>query len=497
MAWREYHELTKHSAASLRRNQRALDWANMPDPFRHYQGAPVLDLPADPPPPRTPALEILAGKLGSTQTADGAAFLSQLMFYSASISAIKKVLSTGYTYALRVNPSSGNLHPTEFHFCTRGLSHWPGGIYHYLPSSHMAEQRAIGDFSAQLPDANAPLTFLLTSIVWREAWKYGDRAYRYCMHDIGHAWQALTLAARAMGCESCATGRFPDDSISKSFLLAEDEWPMLLVTLTGPSIPVHTSIPAAPVLYGGQPNLLSAEQISYPSIENIHAASKLFPPPTQSAPEIPSAHRPGEPGRGEIKLPSSISTESTFADVVRTRRSALDFRGGAETISLPQLATILAAAAHPFFADFSTRRFVQLYLYVHRVTDLPPGVYRYWPAQHELEMIRQGDQRLVAAALSLGQNLAGNACVAFSMIGDFESAANIHGDRGVRYVHFEAGAIGQRMYLAAEALGLRATGIGAFFDNEVHRYLNLAPEQGQVVYHFAIGYPVTDPRLEP
>ena len=79
------------------------------------------------------------------------------------------------------------------------------------------------------------------------------------------------------------------------------------------------------------------------------------------------------------------------------------------------------------------------------------------------------------------------------MIGDFESATRSYGDRG--YVHFEAGAIGQRMYLASEALGLRATGIGAFLDERVNRYLNLSPELGQVVYHFAIGHSVPDPRL--
>jgi SagB-type dehydrogenase family enzyme len=139
---------------------------------------------------------------------------------------------------------------------------------------------------------------------------------------------------------------------------------------------------------------------------------------------------------------------------------------------------------------------VQLYLYVHRVDGLTPGVYRYWPEHAELERIKGGDQRVAAAALSLGQELAGNACVAVSMIGDFENASRSYGNRGYRYVHFEAGAIGQRMYLAAEALGLRATGIGAFFDERVNRYLNLSPEQGQVVYHFAIGYPVSDPRLE-
>jgi nitroreductase len=54
---------------------------------------------------------------------------------------------------------------------------------------------------------------------------------------------------------------------------------------------------------------------------------------------------------------------------------------------------------------------------------------------------------------------------------------------------------GQRLYLAAEALGLGATGIGAFYDDEVHRHLNLMPKQGQVVYHFAIGFPIPDPRI--
>jgi nitroreductase len=94
-----------------------------------------------------------------------------------------------------------------------------------------------------------------------------------------------------------------------------------------------------------------------------------------------------------------------------------------------------------------------------------------------LERIKSGDQRVAAAGLSLGQDLAGNACVAFSMIGDLYRAARAHGDRGYRYLHFEAGAIGHRLYLAAEALGLGATGNGAFYDEEVHRYLNLTPSR--------------------
>src|SRR5688572_5745301 len=119
MTWLEYHEATKHSVESLRRAPHSLDWVNMPDPFRHYEGVPVLDLPADPPAPDLPALDVLRGASGKHGAGDGATFLSQLLFYSAAISAAKRVPSTGYKYALRVNPSSGNLHPTEFHFITR------------------------------------------------------------------------------------------------------------------------------------------------------------------------------------------------------------------------------------------------------------------------------------------------------------------------------------------------------------------------------------------
>ena len=142
----EYHEATKHTPERLRASRHFLDWANMPDPFRHYEGAPLVDLPAGP--RLAPGLE-------------GAEAVSALFYYSASISASKRAPS-GYRYALRVNPSSGNLHPTEFHFAARGLRGWEDGLYHYRPSSHMAEQRARGAPPADC--FRAPLTVALTSI---------------------------------------------------------------------------------------------------------------------------------------------------------------------------------------------------------------------------------------------------------------------------------------------------------------------------------------------
>ncbi len=273
--WREYHERTKHSLESLRRSRHVLDWANMPDPFRHYEGVPLLDLPADPPVPDTPVLDVLNGDSGCTSATDGPTFLSQLLFYSAAISASKRVPSTGDRYALRVNPSSGNLHPTEFHFLTRGLKDWPDGLYHYMPSAHMAEQRALGDLEIKLVASPAPIVFVLTSIAWREAWKYRDRAYRYCLHDIGHAWQALALAARAMGCDTFATGHFPDDEVARFCRLHDDEWPMLIVEVRGASIPVREPESAETVWFGGHANQLSRETIEYPLIDAMHNATKL------------------------------------------------------------------------------------------------------------------------------------------------------------------------------------------------------------------------------
>jgi SagB-type dehydrogenase family enzyme len=266
---------------------------------------------------------------------------------------------------------------------------------------------------------------------------------------------------------------------------------MLIVGLRGPSIPVRELIQRETIFLGGQPNQLSEKQTPYPLIEKIHEATKLA-----ATTAIADIGQPTRMGRGEIFLPPPTQTSRPVGNVVRARRSALDFRGGSESISLSQLSALLSGTRQPLFADFAQTPFVQLFLYIHRVEGLEPGVYRYLPEYAELQKIRVGDQRLVAAGLSLGQILAGNACVALSMVGDFENATRLYGDRGYRYVHFEAGAIGQRMYIAAEALGLRATGIGAFFDDQVNQYLGLSPELGQVVYHFAVGYPVPDPRLE-
>lgn len=453
----EYHEATKHTPERLRASRHFLDWANMPAPFRHYEGAPVADLPADP--------RLAPG-------AAGAEAISALFYYSCAISATKQAPG-GYRYALRVNPSSGNLHPTEFHFVTRGLAGWEDGLYHYSPARHAAERRARG----AIPEtgADSPLTVILTSIFWREAWKYRERAYRYVNLDLGHAMLAVQYAAGALGWPSRARGLFDDRRLAEALRLAPDEAPMLLVDV-GPE--AGTRMEENVSWTPGEPNRLSEETVDYPLIRRMHAATLGGAP---SAP--PPAPRLAQWRHGD------------YGALSRRRRSALDFLPGGRKLPREAFDAMRALLEEPLTADWGAP-WVSAYLFVHRVEGAAPGLYRL--REGKLELVGEGDQRVVAAALSLGQDLAGNACFTASFVGDLGRAAERYGERAYRFVHHEAGALGQRLYLAAEAFGFRGTGIGAFYDDHVHAWLGLDPRGSeQVVYHFAAGDPAPDPRLSP
>ena len=173
---------------------------------------------------------------------------------------------------------------------------------------------------------------------------------------------------------------------------------------------------------------------------------------------------------------------------VRKRRSALDFDPGTTPMRRDELEQLLDFATRDWRADWRGNfngearigrgaDFIELYVYIHRVRDCDPGVYRWHTSSRKLQQLHRGDVEGIAAYLSLEQSLAGNACFAISMIADLARAAQVFGNRGYRYVHFEAGAIGQRLYAGAETLGWGATGIGAFYDDDVHRFLGFLEEE--------------------
>ena len=201
-----YHQATKHTYQSVRVNAHYLDWSNQPDAFRAYEGSPIVELPPEPGFPNIGTFSAMGALAGRTPIANendsedrnscplDAIWLSRLLWHSMAISAWKKVPRTSNRYSLRVNPSSGNLHPTETYLALAGFTGVGDGLYHYRADRHALELRSPGAWTEYLAQAleissvaEPSLIVGLTSIFWREAWKYRDRAYRYCCHDLGHA----------------------------------------------------------------------------------------------------------------------------------------------------------------------------------------------------------------------------------------------------------------------------------------------------------------------
>src|SRR5271169_2039046 len=258
-----YHQATKHTYHSVRANARYLDWHNQPDPFRTYEGVPTILLPPEPGFTNTGTFAAMAALAEKANSAAGNLserreaiqldlnWLSRFLWHSMAVSAWKKVPGSGARYSLRVNPSSGNLHPTETYIAVRAFAGMEDGLYHYRADQHALELRSRGAWTQQLARAleipwaaESPLIVGLTSIFWRESWKYGERAYRYCCHDLGHAMMSVLLAARALGLHGGAVAHFSDLRLARALGLAEsDEAPMAFLVFPAQNTSIGLPVP--------------------------------------------------------------------------------------------------------------------------------------------------------------------------------------------------------------------------------------------------------------
>jgi SagB-type dehydrogenase family enzyme len=295
---------------------------------------------------------------------------------------------------------------------------------------------------------------------------------------------SLLLAARALGLPGGVVAHFSDFRLTHELGLADsDEAPMAFLVFRpqSPSGRLPDSLQQEPV---GIPNQLSAEEVPYDLLLGMHR-STILPDPLGPLPRISPAKVGSADDQPSLADPAR---DTPLGPTVRRRRSALDFDARTLPMERNEVEQLLDFATRDWPADWRGNfgdemtpvargaDFVTLYLYFHRVRDCEPGVYRWAKSRRRLEQLHRGNVERVAAYLSLEQALAGNACFAVSMITDLADAARVFGNRGYRYVHFEAGAIGQRLYVGAEALGWNATGIGAFYDDDVHRYLGFLEE---------------------
>ncbi len=521
-----YHERTKHHPHRYARSPGYLDWTNEPDPFRRYEGAPLLELPFLERDPDTGYSGLYERGMNTFHTftlRNIAAFLE----LSLGLSAWKSY--GGTSWALRMNPSSGNLHPTEAHLILPPLTgdRDRGGIYHYNPFYHALEQRSTFDeeFWRVIKGHFGSDGFFvgLSSIYWREAWKYGERAFRYCNHDVGHAVACLGFSGNLLGWKSNYLNALSDEDLEimlgfkgtkwKKFERENPELLMFLCKNSGQDVP--RNIPDRIIRsfeslsFFGEPNLLSRNHVDWSVIDEVSAVT--VKPKT---PEKRYHYTDREYFEKEIRIKA--------ADVIRRRRSALAYDGASSVPKEYFLGmldrTIPRNKRAPF--DLGAGEIsVHLLIFVHRVSGLNPGLYFLirnekdfleirekcrshflWervedgPENLPLYLLEKGDYCSEAAAVSCGQDIAGDGVFSLAMIAKFSE--NVGRERFLyRYLHWETGMIGQVLYLEAEAYEMSGTGMGCFFDDPVHNILGFSDNSFQDLYHFAVGRAVEDKKL--
>jgi SagB-type dehydrogenase family enzyme len=538
-----YHRRTKHHLHHYAASLGYLDWATQPDPFRTYVGAERVELP------------LLADRLDAAYAEvylpgvvpamplerKSVAMLFEL---ALGLSAWKQY--QGSRWALRCNPSSGNLHPTEGYAILPDMRGLNAGVYHYVSRDHCLERRYVleGRTAQQLAGSFPPDSFLvgLSSIHWREAWKYGERAFRYCQHDVGHAIATVRYAAATLGWSARLIAEVSDTDIaamlglsqpeSFSAISEEDREHPDALLLVGPFHPpgkgeeserIHVAKLWDVLQTGawvGRANSLSPAHVHWSAIDAVAEATWR-------------ADRATETGKhnGTVIVDKLavwpvgpvVCSQINAVRLVKQRRSCLSLDGttsiSAETF-YGVLDRLLPRPAVPPWDVWPWPPHVHCGIFVHRVRGLPSGLYllERSPTVHEplrsalpgdflwkrpegcpeylpLFELVEGDFREQAEEVSCYQEIAGDGAFSLGMIGEFSESIRAAGAWWYRKLFWESGLLGQVLYLEAEAAGVRGTGIGCYFDDAFHNLLGLGGDDFQSLYHFTVGGPVDDSRL--
>ncbi len=521
-----YHEQTKHQPNRYAKGPGQLDWANEPNPFRFYEGSEIIKLPFLDKDPDAP-LHALYDRSQNRPLPFLIEHVASMLELSMGLSAWKSF--QGSRWALRMNPSSGNLHPTEAYLILppMNLQATQGGIFHYSPYFHGLEQRALidTDLWKKTGDHFGTDVFLLglTSIHWRESWKYGERAFRYCNHDVGHAVACLSFAANLHGWKLSCLNTITDREIATilgfdktTWHDHENEWPdLLLMVHKSTESPQSLTLPPEIIQsfssfsFEGKPNRLSREHADWSIIDTVATASEKNHSAVYSLKY--NKHR-------YLDTHSQLSA----ASLIRQRRSAQAFDAKTKISREVFFAILDKTIPRQDCAPFDTGIgdiSVNLAIFVHRVSGLEQGLYLLarhvkdlrelksrcsanllWqkvdeaPDTLKLYLLEKGDYKEIAAAVSCYQYIAGDSAFSLGMIATFRE--KIEKDPSFyRRLFWETGMIGQVLYLEAEAQGLRGTGIGCFHDDMMHRLLGLTDDAYQGLYHFTIGNAPEDKRI--
>ncbi len=506
-AW-QYHSGTKHSYLGLRMHPHTLDWENKPLLFKIYPTLEVTRLPRDFRDSEMAALSAIAAPQLDTpaQAIPDLETLAQILFFSAGVTRSKKH-EQGETF-FRAAACTGALYEIELYIVCADLPAkdlpggnspaLPAGVYHFGAAEFGLRLLRRGDFRQKLVEAtggdssvaHAPVTVICTGTYWRNAWKYRSRTYRHFGWDNGTILANMLAISAASKLPAKIITSFVDSQVNA--LLDVDPTREVAFSMVAighqesmpPSAPEISPLSLPIVAY-------SKEEIDYPAMRKMHEASSLDSSAEVAAwrSKTPSAQLPAAKGTmTPLQFPdNSKIPKDTIEQVISRRGSTRQF--ARDPVTLPQLSLMLERATQGIPADFldsSGSHLNDIYLIVNSVVGLSAGAYVYHRESKSLELLKPGDFRDKAGYLGLEQQIPADAAVDVFFLADLKTILERYGNRGYRAVQLEAGILGGRLYLAAYAQRLGASGL-TFYDDDVVSFFSPHARGKSAIFLVALG----------
>jgi SagB-type dehydrogenase family enzyme len=496
-----YHERTKYDPQTIESRSKPLDWSQQPIPFKDYKIGPTFDL--------KPYLQDAPNPFQDDGATTWWRRISHLLLCSYGLTGVIPV--PGNPHYLRAAPSAGGLYPAEMYLISRGTPLLPAGLYNYQPRTHSLVHFWENDVWTKLQSAcfwhpileNTQLALVITAVFFRSAWRYQDRAYRRIFLDSGHLLGNIEMASAIYDYRPHLIGSFVDEAINQLLYLDGDQEGAIAILPLADILEVKQNLPLARTI---QP---APTQTSYPVIPDgellsyMHQATQF---PLDTSLKMNWKLSPTEGQRVDkynfpfcLKVPTATSPIqwgehlTGLAKTILQRRSTRVYTG--ESISLEELKALLDFTYQPHnyieqgldgSPDYCDISLVETFIAVSSVVGLEEGCYYYAPNAQELRQIRFKNFRQELFFLCLGQELGRDAAVVLFHTADLKAAVAEYGDRVYRYLHLDAGHLGQRLNLAAIHLGLGVSGIGGFYDDHVNEVLGI-PTDEAVLYITTLG----------
>jgi SagB-type dehydrogenase family enzyme len=485
-----YHNATKHSELSLRTDPHYLDWQNQPIPLKIYPAIDPIPLPRDADQTGIAALStISAGTVEEkSEIYPSLQDLARILYFSAGI--IRKKTFPGGEIFFRAAPCTGALYEFEIYLVCGDLADLKAGVYHFGPGDFALRLLRPGDYRGVLVHAaagepsvaHAAVMVVCAGTYWRNAWKYRARTYRHFGWDNGTILANMLAMTAALRVPAKIVLGWVDSEVNRLLGLdtqREVVFSMVSLGYAASETPAATK-ELEELAFSTIP--LSKREVEYPELSKIHEASSL-----KTADEVAEWRERARASASmsallEVIVGSRPPSTDTIEQVILRRGSSRRF--AREPITLEQLRTILQTSLGPIWPKFALLN--EVYLIANAVDGLNPGAYYFHADTAELELLRTGNFRDEARHLGLDQDLPGDAAADVFFLADLHKILAVFGNRGYRATQLEAGILGGRLYLAAYALRLGATGL-TFLDDDVTNFFSPHAAGKSAIFLVALG----------